>query len=762
MLQKDTIFHNPTTRKGFNNANPLDFNLFDDEGQQAVYILNDQAPGRTQHLVIFNNGDDDLVFQSTAIRSRHMPAADNHHFELRFRPGTIDPEYISWLAVGTSDWRLRVEEISVGGDGIHDGTVAFYLLYFGEEELVLPAGKTLVLILHHVKAGVTGGSRGSRMELRYHIGYHTNGSQQLLTTDLEANLKVNLLLPFLKINPNHAVKTSKRPIQEHGREMAAALMAGGLDAAVTALLDVFLALDHESLHYRQERLQVVSNRGKKELPMMAAFEGSSTVLNDGETANHLTLQVSNFLQNNTIRLGARDGESPTKFILSFDTSEEPAAWALCDADDAAAIDIELHFEGKQGTNWHIRPELQGESPQWIITLIDDIDVQVGEYFHLHLSGLKTNMPSGFTKLYLLYENIPGFWDGRFEVPVEKSPLKFDDQKSDEDHREDGHFIQRTKVGIGNTQPVDTLDVNGGIRSETLVLRNGENVDFPLTVEGGAQAGKLVLKNKGKIDFPLDVDGGVRSNNMVLRNGDNTYPPAPVAGSTPEKFPLDVNGTIRAKGLKLEGDLSGDIKLNTKSLELSESITIGAKKVVVTEEGGNLKVAGRIKDSTGFVIPPGGIIMWSGKTVPQGWKLCDGTNNTPDLRGRFIVGYNGSQNTTDPSEINDDLYNQPGNLSENGTTPGNKDGKKTVTLTVDQMPSHNHDFGNDETDRHFHILLSNKAEPGDKALLPDDGFKERGTRTRPNLFWWGSIVSRGGDQAHENRPPYYVLAFIMKT
>ena len=34
-----------------------------------------------------------------------------------------------------------------------------------------------------------------------------------------------------------------------------------------------------------------------------------------------------------------------------------------------------------------------------------------------------------------------------------------------------------------------------------------------------------------------------------------------------------------------------------------------------------------------------IVMWSGADtdVPAGWVLCDGTNNTPDLRGRFILG-----------------------------------------------------------------------------------------------------------------------------
>ena len=44
------------------------------------------------------------------------------------------------------------------------------------------------------------------------------------------------------------------------------------------------------------------------------------------------------------------------------------------------------------------------------------------------------------------------------------------------------------------------------------------------------------------------------------------------------------------------------------------------------------------DTSGF-IPKGGIIMWSGATtaIPQGWALCDGTNGTPNLRDRFIVG-----------------------------------------------------------------------------------------------------------------------------
>lgn len=40
----------------------------------------------------------------------------------------------------------------------------------------------------------------------------------------------------------------------------------------------------------------------------------------------------------------------------------------------------------------------------------------------------------------------------------------------------------------------------------------------------------------------------------------------------------------------------------------------------------------------YGVPAGVIAMWSGTTAPQGWAICDGTNGTPDLRGRFIVGH----------------------------------------------------------------------------------------------------------------------------
>lgn len=135
-------------------------------------------------------------------------------------------------------------------------------------------------------------------------------------------------------------------------------------------------------------------------------------------------------------------------------------------------------------------------------------------------------------------------------------------------------------------------------------------------------------------------------------------------------------------------------------------------------------------SKGALVPTGTIVMWSGAaaTVPDGWALCDGNNNTPDLRDRFIVG------------------------AGSATYPvGAKGGEATHILTINEMPSHKHDAlaGTGEDDRNF--------TGGQTAAGQNIPF---GRGDTPNAVTQ-STQNTGGGAAHENRPPYYALFYIMK-
>ena len=148
----------------------------------------------------------------------------------------------------------------------------------------------------------------------------------------------------------------------------------------------------------------------------------------------------------------------------------------------------------------------------------------------------------------------------------------------------------------------------------------------------------------------------------------------------------------------------------------------------------------ISDSDSLVgngtIPIGGIIMWSGTiaNIPTGWALCNGSNSTPDLRDRFIVGATSDASTGVTFNAN------TGTVS-GAYAPGNTGGETAHQLTIAELASHTHRFSQ-----------SNEGVNSGGATVMDG--PASGTSFSPETI--------GGDDYHENRPPYYALAFIMRT
>ncbi|MDD2962265.1 MAG: tail fiber protein [Muribaculaceae bacterium] len=160
------------------------------------------------------------------------------------------------------------------------------------------------------------------------------------------------------------------------------------------------------------------------------------------------------------------------------------------------------------------------------------------------------------------------------------------------------------------------------------------------------------------------------------------------------------------------------------------------------------------------VPAGVIEMWAGGSAPEGYLLCNGqsvkqsdypalwaaignsyataplwngVNNTspgtgyfnlPDLRGRFVVGVN--------------------QLESDYKINGKGGGAKMVALTMEQMP------------KHSHSLKFQEMVWGDNATtIP---FPKQGGASG----YTAQTEEAGGGQSHENRPPYYALAYIIKA
>jgi microcystin-dependent protein len=144
------------------------------------------------------------------------------------------------------------------------------------------------------------------------------------------------------------------------------------------------------------------------------------------------------------------------------------------------------------------------------------------------------------------------------------------------------------------------------------------------------------------------------------------------------------------------------------------------------------------------IPVGGIIMWSGTiaNIPTpGWALCDGSNSTPDLRNRFIVGAHSGTGTGIGTTTGPEFSTTTGALSAN-YTPGSIGGETAHQLTIAELASHNHKIT---------LPLGSKWDlQGNDLDVPNFTNTEY------------TSDSTGGDKYHENRPPYYALAFIMRT
>lgn len=210
----------------------------------------------------------------------------------------------------------------------------------------------------------------------------------------------------------------------------------------------------------------------------------------------------------------------------------------------------------------------------------------------------------------------------------------------------------------------------------------------------------------------------------------------------------------------------------------------------------------LKQAGSALVPTGVIVLWYGNTsnVPAGWQLCNGSNGTPDLRERFVLGagttaahvtggatsFSGTSGVAGAHDHGGGVTSS-GSHSHTGTAATS--GYHTHTeqtaghaLTIEQMPEHTHQeyVGQGGVGSGTGWIIYNAGSPAPSSLFTGPAGSSHGHTH--GIFGDGNHThsttsNAAGDHTHAMsgvlghthtvavtgvRPPFYTLAYIMKV
>jgi len=297
--------------------------------------------------------------------------------------------------------------------------------------------------------------------------------------------------------------------------------------------------------------------------------------------------------------------------------------------------------------------------------------------------------------------------------------------------------------------VTSLQSDGGVTVDNITI-DGTEIDL--------SSGDLTLDVAG--DIVLDAAG----DEVIFKDGSTN-----VGHVSMDSDNLTIKSLVSDKDVIFQGNDGGSgITALTLDMSAAGEATFNAgitSPGTVTSSGtlavtGNLTVdgasgsSGQVLTSAGSGSTPtwttqfvsGMIMLWSGSTgsIPSGWVLCNGSNSTPDLRNRFVVGA-GSTYSVD-------------------ATGGSAD----ATLV-----SHTHTATSSVTDPgHKHLSAQGVEFPAYgtrgaiNSLTGPDGARADGQAFNQTVSTGisvsTSLSTAGSSATNANLPPYYALAYIMKT
>jgi len=298
---------------------------------------------------------------------------------------------------------------------------------------------------------------------------------------------------------------------------------------------------------------------------------------------------------------------------------------------------------------------------------------------------------------------------------------------------------RNAVLVVNGTNNAVRDVIAPLVEKLYVIRNSTTGGYAINIRAASGA-SVSIPNGATVWVYCDGTDFNAINNESVNNFE-------VNGNLTVTGTSNLGGAITYGGVTLSNAVTG-----TGNMVLSASPTLTgtplAPNAAVSTNTAQIATTAFVRS----IIPTGIISMWSGSigSIPSGWLICDGTNGTPDLRNRFIVG--------------------AGSTYAVAATGGTADAivvSHTHTFTTGSAGTHNHallsggpgtlvrgfgEFGGDgvigynRTDAYY-----TNGQTG--AQLVQDAGSHNHT---------GTTDTSGSSGTNQNLPPYYALAYIMKA
>lgn len=223
---------------------------------------------------------------------------------------------------------------------------------------------------------------------------------------------------------------------------------------------------------------------------------------------------------------------------------------------------------------------------------------------------------------------------------------------------------------------------------------------------------------------------VKATNFAVKDGLSTGNPAKIIKGTE----IDTEYNAIASAISSKADLNSPTFTGTPA---GPTASAGAS---TTQLATTAFVTTAIATATAALVPAGMIMIWSGSvgSIPSGWTLCNGSNSTPDLRDKFIIG--------------------AGSTYAVGATGGSAN-----AVVVD----HTHTATTDTAAAHTHAVPTNSVTgPGNmgggRFVNGDNAGGNVNTTSGGAHSHSVTVASAGVSGANANLPPYYALCYIMKT